>query len=212
MIVVPGWEHVTVDVFPPETLVVSDDKPNMDGNVCQTYNEPQDDFKAHDISHEKLKWCEVSLRDATQIPETNVCGYEEAEVERLGSTNEVCDAVLLEDVSGSDEALTHVGDLSLFLELYLDRDIEFDVLTCIGDCSIFVKPSMCGPVEVFDAPQTIDMDKVLNHGVGVPSKGCKLQQLLSQEMHQQGTNCDTHVPWDPGQQKAGINNLFGCRR
>lgn len=43
--------------------------------------------------------------------------------EGLGSTNEVCEAVLLEDLSRSDEVLTHVGGLSLFLEFYLDLSV-----------------------------------------------------------------------------------------
>ncbi|KAM0862218.1 hypothetical protein ACQ4PT_045399 [Festuca glaucescens] len=155
-----------MDVFPPETLVISEDKTNMDGDVCWTYNEPQDDFKTHDISEQKLKWCEASLRDATQMPETTVAGYEEVlrhvggvslflehfvqptkvvfcelhsmepegEVfptvggmplfleEGLGSTN-MCYAVLIKDVSGSDEVLTHVGGLSLFLECDLDLSV-----------------------------------------------------------------------------------------
>jgi hypothetical protein len=42
--------------------------------------------------------------------------------ERLGSTN-VCDAVLIKDVTGSDEVLTHVGGLSLFLECGLDLSV-----------------------------------------------------------------------------------------
>jgi hypothetical protein len=41
-----------------------------------------------------------------------------------GSANEVCDVVLLEDVSGFGEVLTHVGGPSLFLEFDLDLGVS----------------------------------------------------------------------------------------
>jgi hypothetical protein len=156
MVDVPSWQHITVDVFPPETLVFLEDKTNMDGDVCQTYHESQDNFKTHDISQQKLKWCETSLRDPNQMPEPDVAGYE--------------------------EVLTHAGGVSLFLEHLVQpankvvfselhsMEPEGEVIPPGRGLSLFLEEGLYSTNEVCDVVLLEDAygsDKVLTHVGGL---------------------------------------------
>jgi hypothetical protein len=78
------------------------------------------DSKTHDTVEKQLSLREASM-EGEVFPTVGglSLGLSLFPEEGLGSTSVVCDAVLFEDVLGPDEVLTHVGGVSLFLELDL---------------------------------------------------------------------------------------------